>query len=275
MKATVLVILASLALLAATGAAAPAGVEQDAGFRSTALGRTIRFEVYLPADYATGRRRYPVIYFLHGLPSSEDAYKSVTFVERALDATGRRAILVAPQGATVDKPDPEYLEGWETALARELPRAVDAQFRTIPSRRGRALIGLSAGGYGAMHLGLQNLDLFSVVESWSGYFHPTDPSGTKALSLGSPDADARADVHEQVRANRQKLRALPTFIGFYVGRSDERFAKENVQLNRELTSERVDHVFRIYSGGHEQSLWSSQATAWLRLALGHLAPAGA
>ena len=42
-------------------------------------------------------------------------------------------------------------------------------------------MGLSAGGYGAVILGIHHLDRFSVIESWSGYFHPTDPTGTIAL----------------------------------------------------------------------------------------------
>ena len=55
---------------------------------------------------------------------------------------------------------------------------------------GRALVGLSAGGYGAVMLALHHLAAFSVVESWSGYFHPTDPAGQHALDLGSSRANA-------------------------------------------------------------------------------------
>jgi enterochelin esterase-like enzyme len=72
---------------------------------------------------------------------------------------------------------------------------------------------------------------------------------------------------------RTELRSLPTFIAFYVGRGDTRFAAENRRLNRELTAARIPHVFRLYSGGHEQSLWARYATSWLALALRHLAPA--
>jgi enterochelin esterase-like enzyme len=124
-----------------------------------------------------------------------------------------------------------------------------------------------------MHLALRHLADFSVVESWSGYFHPTDPTGTKPLSLGSADRDAKADVHEQLTAVRGQLRSLPTFIAFYVGRDDWRFAAENEQLNRELTAAGVPHVFRLYAGGHDQRLWQRYAPAWLALALAHLAPA--
>jgi enterochelin esterase-like enzyme len=117
------------------------------------------------------------------------------------------------------------------------------------------------------------VDEFSVVESWSGYFHPTDPTGTKSLDLGSAAANAHADVHRQLQASVSRLKTLPTFIAFYVGRDDWRFSAENEQLNQELSRAGVPHVFRIYAGGHDQSLWQRYATAWLGLALAHLAPA--
>jgi enterochelin esterase-like enzyme len=269
------------ALAAAVVLPAPAGAEArtlDTAFSSRALGGTLRFEVYLPTGYATGGLRYPVVYFLHGLPSQPTAYRNVRFVERALDAVGSPAILVVPQAARAGEPDPEYVDRgpgdrWATAVADELPRVVDARFRTIADRRGRALVGYSAGGYGAMHLALRHLDAFSVVESWSGYFHPTDPTGTKPLELGSADRDARADVHRQLGAVRGRLRSLPTYIAFYVGRADRRFAAENRQLDRELSAAGVPHVFRLYPGGHGWSLWRRHAPAWLALALAHLAPA--
>jgi enterochelin esterase-like enzyme len=124
-----------------------------------------------------------------------------------------------------------------------------------------------------MHLALRELAAFSVVESWSGYFHPTDPTGTVALSLGSPDRDARADVHEQIAAERARLRSGSTFIAFYVGLGDSRFRAENEQLDRELTTAGIPHLFREFSGGHGQSLWAGHAAMWLGLALAHLAPA--
>jgi enterochelin esterase-like enzyme len=259
-------------LLATTFASADPTRQRDASFPSQAIGETLHYIVYLPAGYDTSGLWYPVVYFLHGLPSSATAYRGVGFVESALDGTKHPAILVAPQGARFDEPDPEYVDHgpgdrWETAIARELPRVVDARFRTIRSRDARALVGLSAGGFGAMHLALAHLGEFSAVESWSGYFHPTDPSGTKAIDLGAAN-----NVHRQLQAVRARLARLPTYIAFYVGSGDSRFAAENEQLNQELGRARVPHVFRFYPGGHGQALWGRYAGAWLSLALAHLVP---
>jgi S-formylglutathione hydrolase FrmB len=268
------ILLAGVLLASAAVAATATSRERHGAFRSEALRGNLHFRVYLPEGYETSGERYPVVYFLHGLPSAGTAYQSVGFVERALDQLERPAILVAPQGARWSESDPEYVDHgpgdrWETALAGELPRVVDARFRTIRGRRGRAIVGVSAGGFGAMHIALAHLGEYSVVESWSGYFHPTDPTGTKALDLG-----ARDDVHLQLQATRAELRRLPTFIAFYVGAHDARFANENRQLNAELTRAAIPHVFRVYDGAHEQQLWQRYARAWLGLALAHLGAAG-
>lgn len=250
----------------------------DTSFASPAIGDRLHFEVYLPQGYPTSAKRYPVLYVLPGLPSSPSAYTSMRFVERALDAVGRRAIVVVPQGARAGESDPEYVDHgpgdrWATAIASELPRVIDARFRTIRSREGRALIGISAGGYGAMQLALHHLHEFSVVESWSGYFHPTDPTGTKTLDLGSPQRNVQADVHQLLPTVKSRIKSTKTFIAFYVGRSDGRFFDENETLNQELSEDGIAHVFRAYPGGHDQSLWQRYAAPWLELALVHLATA--
>jgi enterochelin esterase-like enzyme len=273
-RAGIVVLAGALATATAAALAARSERTQDTSFHSRALGGTLHYEVYLPTGYATSGKRYPVVYFLHGLPSSGTAYQAAGFVESALDQYDDHAILVAPQGARWNEPDPEYVDHgpgdrWETAIAGELVKVVDSRYRTIATRGGRALSGLSAGGFGAMHIGLAHLSEFSVVESWSGYFHPTDPTGTKALDLG-----AENDVHRQLLATKSTLRALHTFVAFYVGSGDSRFVAENRQLNLELTRAGVPPVFRVYPGGHDQRLWQRYAPAWLSLALAHLSAAG-
>src|SRR5919201_1737884 len=103
MKRAGLVVLAGIlvAASAALGRADGARV-QDATFHAYALGGDLGFEVYLPAGYDRADKRYPVIYFLHGLPANGSAYRGVGFVEHALDVVGRPAILVVPQGARDD-----------------------------------------------------------------------------------------------------------------------------------------------------------------------------
>jgi enterochelin esterase-like enzyme len=263
--------LAALLFVAAAATAAALALESrdvDETIRSVALGGDAHALVVLPAGYGSSGERYPVVYFLHGLPAGSAAYKGSAWLGRALDQLGP-AILVMPQGARKDDTDPEYLNwgagrNWETFIAEELPAQIDKRFRTIAARSGRALIGLSAGGYGATILGLHHLGTFSVIESWSGYFHPTDPTGKQALDRGP-----LTNAHNLIGA----LKRMPTFFAFYVGRGDNRFRDENIELNRELNKAGVKHTFAVYAGAHQTSLWQAHATAWLKLALDHLRPA--
>jgi S-formylglutathione hydrolase FrmB len=59
--------------------------------------------------------------------------------------------------------------GWETFVTRDLVRAIDARYRTIPDGTARGLAGLSEGGYGALNIGLHHPGEFDLLESWSGY----------------------------------------------------------------------------------------------------------
>ena len=285
MKRTVWALLLVAAIAAGAVASAALGPDRDASgpttrlasFDSKAVRGRVRLVVLLPAGYGDSGLRYPVVYFLHGLPASSQGYKNVGFLRRALAGLQRQAILVAPQGAKDHGTDPEYLDwgsgrNWEQAVSRELPAYIDSHYRTIPDRRARALVGLSAGGYGAVSLAFHHLESFGVVESWSGYFHPTNPSGTRRLDLGSARRNRRANLHNAVAGLRNAFRVHSTFFGFYVGRGDARFRAENLALHRELASAGIPHVFQVYPGTHGQRVWNAHARAWLRLALEHLTP---
>ena len=263
-----LLVVAVVALLA-TGSSAFARQERvlDERLTSVALAGKVHARVILPAGYAAHPgRRFPVVYFLHGLPAGSTSYRGNAWLVEAMSEVGQ-AILVIPQGARDSDTDPEYLDwgsgrDWETYVARDLPRFVDAHFRTIRSAAGRAIVGVSAGGYGATVIGLHHPGTFSVVESWSGYFHATDPTGTKALAVARS-----ANVHTLVH----DIRTERTWFAFYVGRGDSRFAEENVELDGELDRAGVRHVFELYRGAHQTSLWQAHAKGWLRLAVQHLA----
>lgn len=250
-------------------------VSHSIACRSPALNGDLPAMVYLPAGYRGGSARYPVVYFLHGLPATPSSYQDNSFVSRALPGGGRGAIVVAPQGARADGSDREYLdwdanEDWPQALTHDLVRCIDHRYRTIAHRSGRALIGLSAGGYGAFNVGLRALNTFGAVESWSGYFTATDPAGDRVLDLGSAQANRAARVPSGPGL-ASALRTYPSLLAFYVGDQDGRFLNMNRQYDAALTASRVSHVFRVYSGGHTVTLWQGQASRWLGMALRALA----
>lgn len=262
------------------GRASPADVH-DGSFASTALKGTDHFRIYLPRGYASDDLRYPVIYLLHGLPGDATSYrtKRIDSVGQAAQESGRPAIVVSPQGARAGDTDPEWLDrgpgrNWATATATELVAYVDAHYRTIANRRGRAIIGLSAGGYGATGIGVKHPATYSVIQSWSGYFRPTNPSGSAPLDLGSAKANHDANLHNYVNAvERTYARYKPTYFGFYVGDADPHFVPENERLHRELLAAKVPHVYASYPGAHTNGFWDAHEEAWISAATHELSAA--
>jgi S-formylglutathione hydrolase FrmB len=248
-------------------------------FKSKALDGTDHFSIYLPRGYDSSGKRYPVVYFLHGLPDQPDAYKSIGVVARAIELSGRQAIVVGAQGARKGESDPEWIDhgpgrNWETATAVELVRTIDARYRTLATRSARVLVGISAGGYGAMLIAAHHPTTYSVIESWSGYFHPTNPAGTAPLDLGSEEANDWADFHKLIPQLKTRFgdALARTWFGFYVGTDDSRFRRENEQIYKRMRAAHVPHVvFRLYRGGHSWSLWENHAVDWIGRALGEAA----
>jgi enterochelin esterase-like enzyme len=181
-------------------------------------------------------------------------------------------ILVMPFGSTGAFTDKEWAngirpnEGWETFLARDVVRAVDGRYRTIRSGRGRALGGLSEGGYGALNIGLHHPARFRVLESWSGYELADNVRSifggrTSVLRWNSPASTVAR------RAN--SLRERHAYIWFYTGTGDT-MLRQNQAFARQLGALGIEHRFRVYRGGHEWALWRAQAANALLAASNHL-----
>jgi enterochelin esterase-like enzyme len=132
--------------------------------------------VYLPPGY-TIERRYPVVYLLHGMPGDPRIYVRAAHLARAaaqLIAAGAPPfIAVAPYaGPATHRGSAEWAGQWESYLVKNVVPWTDAHLPTVRSAAGRTLAGLSAGGFGALDIGLRHLGMFGTLESWSGYFTP-------------------------------------------------------------------------------------------------------
>ena len=247
---------------------------EDGSFHSKAVEGTLHYAVALPPGYDTSGKRYPVVYFLHGLPANDQAYKSIGGYADSLARGGLAAIVVGAQGAREGDTDPEWHDwgpgrNWETATESELVSWIDHHYRTLPVRSARAIVGVSAGGYGATLIAIHHPGTYKVIESWSGYFVLTTPEG-KPKDLGSAEANAQASAHANVPYLEEKFGPYPkTFFAFYIGSEDPYpgFVEDNVKLSEELADADVPHVFRIYEGAHDQAFWSQHQDEWLAAAV--------
>jgi acetyl esterase/lipase/S-formylglutathione hydrolase FrmB len=128
------------------------------------------YRIYLPPDYETNTtRRYPVIYFLHG--SLVDSKRPITsgYIAR-VDAAIRSGVMpptivVIPQGLNQGRwmDSKDGTAPMETVFIKNLIPHIDANYRTIATRAGRAIEGHSMGGFGALHNGFNNPDVFIAV----------------------------------------------------------------------------------------------------------------
>lgn len=173
-------LLAALLLLSTTGLLCSGGTAQaqpqkapPADLRtislfSPALGGETPVRVLLPDGYATGHRRYPVLYLLHGLTGSERDWASRTDV--VASAHRLPLIVVMPAGGNGWYADPlsPAAPHWESYHIGELIPYVDRHYRTISGRAGRAIAGLSMGGLGALAYAARHPDLFVAAAAFSG-----------------------------------------------------------------------------------------------------------
>jgi enterochelin esterase-like enzyme len=132
-------------------------------------------DVYLPPDFSP-TIRYPVVIFLHGFWGSPSSFVDGLHLAEAADSeiTAGRAqpfIGVMPPGGPMTKTTSDEWAGvWEDYIVRDVVPWVGAHFLTDRARR--AIGGLSAGGYGAVDIGLRHPTMFHTLESWGGYFRP-------------------------------------------------------------------------------------------------------
>src|SRR5512142_1964705 len=175
--------------------------------------------VYLPPGH--GARPLPAVYFLHGFGGSGRGWLNVsvfspTVPERidARIAAGELPPFVAvfPDGATglggtqwIDAP---AVGRYQTYVAEDVVRAVDARFGTVPAREARAVAGKSSGGYGALRTGRDRPDVFAHVACHSGdaYFEycylPDLPKAAAALQGAPPLPEWLAEARRRARETR-------------------------------------------------------------------------
>jgi enterochelin esterase-like enzyme len=256
------------------------GTVQKVEVPSPALGgRSQEAYVYLPSGYAqSAPRRYPVLYLLHGFPGRPLAFLETVqmgIVDDTLTARKRAQplILVMPFGSTSTFTDQEWVNGvapgsgWATFVSRDLVRYVDAHYRTIAAGAGRAIGGLSEGGYGSIDIAAHNPGEFGVVESWSGYERPDK---LRAIFGSRLQLLAENDPRVLVRRAAAQLRRQRTFFWFYSGSTDP-LRHQNSAFAGELTQLGVPHRYLLVYGGHNWAVWRDNARGAYLAAADHLA----
>ena len=247
-------------------------------FHSALIGKTLPYNVILPADYRVSTTtRYPVLYLLHGWAGHYSDWMTRTNV--ADYAAPYRMIVVMPEGN-----DGWYTDGlsasdkYESYILKELIPDVQRRYRTIESRYGRGMGGLSMGGYGALKFGLKSPGTFAFAGSLSGALAAAtwtedDLKSFKGINdsllaaFGPRDSPQRKanDIFELARGlSTSRAAALPYFY-FDCGTEDF-FLGVNEQFAALLTEKKVPHEFRELPGAHGWPYWDQQVKELLKVA---------
>jgi S-formylglutathione hydrolase FrmB len=211
-------------------------VVESAALRGNALGDPAerKLLVYLPRGYdAQGSQRYPVLYVLHGYTGNAAALVSTRPWERnvvqwidALIAEKKMppAILAVVDGFTrlggSQYVDSMHNGDYAAYVVRDVVGFVDARYRTIASEGGRAVLGKSSGGFGAMHLAMEHPGVFAAFASHSGdaNFRCAHPAwfavAQRELERFSFDVVAYVDAFERMRKHSQSAHVTMEMLAY-------------------------------------------------------------
>ncbi|HET9532818.1 MAG TPA: alpha/beta hydrolase family protein [Blastocatellia bacterium] len=238
---------------------------------SPSIGKDLKFAIHLPPSYDTDtKRRFPVLYFLHGMNGNEGEYqrRGVADAVERLRKEGKigEMIVVAPAGENSFYLNSKNGVKYEDAIIKDLIPHVEKTYRAIGTATGRAIQGLSMGGYGALLLAFKHPEMFSSVTAHSSALYTELPSTSgndrraQFLSrligniFGNPPDEEffRANNPFYVaESNAAAIKKSGLKIYFDVGDKDRYgFQEVNKTFDERLSKAGIPHEFHIFPGNH-------------------------
>jgi len=255
----------TLALLVLLAAAPGAAEVRSATFTSAALGRDVAYVVDLPPSYdAAATRKYPVVYALHGLFEGSGFWerRGLAAILAELRANGSvpEFLLVAVDGGNsffVNAKGGRF----EDLVTRDLVAHVEASYRVVPGRGGRALLGISMGGYAALHIAFDQPALVAAVATHSAMLLEAIPSAEQGARrgqmaafhqvFGDPIDTALWTANDPLAlARKLDTKAAPAL--FIDCGAEDRYglASGHRELHRILDERGVAHAYELPPGDH-------------------------
>lgn len=277
----------SLWAVAPAQTALPQARVETVQWQSKTQGKLLPYNVILPLGYdADKTTAYPVLYLLHGLTGHYDNWAKQSRLPQYL--LNYRLIIVTPEGNNGWYTDSATVpaDKYETYLVKELIPDVESRYRTLKTREGRAIAGLSMGGYGALKFGIKYPQMFVFAGSLSGAlpaaewlekdFSPSRNAirDTILSVYGAADSATRTtnDLFKLVReATPEQIKAWP-FLYADCGTDDFLF-QTNQKFAQLLVEKKIPHEYRQRPGTHNWAYWDSQVQEILRLATAKMSAA--
>jgi len=257
-------------LASGSARALPQATTLDCGsVESAILGRGVNVCVVLPADYSLrGTRRYPVLYYLHGLFENEQSWseRGGKDILDGLVSSGSISpyLVVLPDGGRsfyVNSYDGR--ERYDDFFIQELIPAIDKKYRTIPQVAERGIGGTSMGGYGALHLAMRHAEVFGSASAQSAALlpalpHPLPTDGrwgfyARVLQapFGNPLNESWWDANNPLKLAEDPPRFAHLKLYFDCGDQDRYgFNEGAAALDKILTEKGFSHEYHLRAGGH-------------------------
>jgi S-formylglutathione hydrolase FrmB len=253
-----------------TSQAASNGVEYGS-FQSASLGKELKYAVQLPPSYQRdSKRRFPVLYFLHGMFGSEKEFEArgVAAAITRLRSEGRigEFIIAAPAGESSFYVNSKNGVRYEDAVVKDLVPHIEKNYRVAAGSRGRAIQGISMGGFGALMIAFKHPEMFSSVTAHSSalFTELPKPTGTSRRDrfisgligkiFGDPPDEAFYQSNNPIKLaemNAAAIKKAGLKVYFDVGDQDRYgFQDSNRILDEQLTKAGIAHEFHVFPGNH-------------------------
>jgi enterochelin esterase-like enzyme len=231
-----------------------------------------KYAVYLPPDYETSKRNYPVLYLLHGAGDDQTGWVQFGEVLHIADKAIREGkatpmIIVMPDANTGRRGYANDIKGewrYEDFFFQELIPFIEKTYRAKKEKRYRAVAGLSMGGEGTFTYALHHPEMFAAACPLSAATGPlTLEDATKWMTRRGQDstvAPAQIKTYYERQSVLHLVNTMPDdqkkAVRWYIDCGDDDFLFEgNSMVHIAMRKREISHEFRIRDGGHTWGYW--------------------
>lgn len=247
----------------------PHGTVSRIWYDSPALGLERRMTVYTPVGYETSGKRYSVLYLLHGMGGDEEAWISLGRTAQILDnliaqGKARPMIVVMPNGNASQEAAPgessrgmvpptmqlpKTMEGSYEQAFPEIVKFIDKNYRTIKSKSGRAIAGLSMGGFHSLHISKQYPDMFNYIGLFSAAI--------------MPNKEVSSPIYENMEGKlKVQFDKNPALYWIAIGKTDFLY-KANEEYRKLLDEKGYKYTYYESDEGHIWKNWRIYLTEFV------------
>jgi enterochelin esterase-like enzyme len=231
-----------------------------------------KFAIYLPPDYETSGRSYPILYLLHGAGDDQTGWVQFGEVQNIADKATRDGsatamIIVMPDANTGRRGYFNDIKGdwnYEDFFFTELMPYVEKKYRVKAEKRYRAIAGLSMGGGGSFVYALHHPELFSSacpLSAATGFLSLDEAkAGIARMNPGVTLADSTISTFYNNYSVIPLMNALTDAnkkaVRWYIDCGDDDFLYEgNGLVHNLMRKKEIPHEYRIRDGAHNWTYW--------------------